>query len=402
MSASSSPLARSRAPFAPEARAQPIRVAVNARCLLSPLTGIGQYTNQLMRALSARRSLEFCYFYGHSWGREIPSSPTHRADNIKNLARLMVPNFHEVARRIQGIEFRRGARKLRCALYHDPNFLPFDFPGPIVNSVHDLSFVRFPDMHPKPRRQLMERHLPGALERSQCVVTDSLFVRDELVAIYGTPTSKIYPIHLGVSEDYGPRTPDETRAVLSAYGLTHGRYVLAVGTLEPRKNLIQGLRAYRRLPTRLRESMPFVIVGMKGWLSAGIEAEIRALETSGLVRPLGYVTNTELCNLYAGAVMLVYPSIYEGFGLPALEAMASGTPVITSDRSSLPEVVGDAGIVLDPGDQLGLAEAMQRLAEDAGERASRSRAGLERARQFTWGRCAEETERVYRIALAGG
>jgi alpha-1,3-rhamnosyl/mannosyltransferase len=120
------------------------------------------------------------------------------------------------------------------------------------------------------------------------------------------------------------------------------------------------------------------------------------------VRPLGYVTNTELRNLYAGAVMLVYPSIYEGFGLPALEAMASGIPVITSNRSSLPEVVGDVGITLDPADQLGLAEAMRRLAEDSGERASRSQAGLERARQFTWGRCAEETERVYRLSLGGG
>jgi alpha-1,3-rhamnosyl/mannosyltransferase len=226
-----------------------------------------------------------------------------------------------------------------------------------------------------------------------------VFVRDELVAAFGTPPAKIHPIYLGVSADYRPRSAEETQGVLAAQGLVHGRYVLAVGTLEPRKNLIQGLRAFRRLPEALRESMPFVIVGMKGWLTEGIEAEIAALATKGQVRPLGYLPDEALRHLYAGAAMLVYPSIYEGFGLPALEAMASGIPVITSDRSSLPEVVGDVGITVDPADDAGLAAAMHRLAEDPAERRDRAARGLERARAFTWARCAEETERVYRIAL---
>jgi alpha-1,3-rhamnosyl/mannosyltransferase len=146
--------------------------------------------------------------------------------------------------------------------------------------------------------------------------------------------------------------------------------------------------------------MPFVIVGMKGWLTEGIEAEISALAAKGQVRPLGYLSDEALQRLYAGAAMLVYPSIYEGFGLPALEAMASGIPVITSDRSSLPEVVGDVGITVDPADDEGLAEAMRRLAEDPGERRDRGVRGRERARGFSWAHCAEETERVYRVALA--
>ncbi len=217
--------------------------------------------------------------------------------------------------------------------------------------------------------------------------------------MYGTPVEKIHPIHLGVAPQYRVRGTDETRATLDAHGLSHGHYILAVGTLEPRKNLIQGLRAFRRLPEALRESMPFVIVGMKGWLTEGIETEIAALATKGQVRALGYLPDEALLHLYSGASMLVYPSIYEGFGLPALEAMASGIPVITSNCSSLPEVVGEVGITVDPADDTGLAEAMRRLAEDPQERSDRASRGLERARNFTWARCAEETESVYRVAL---
>jgi alpha-1,3-rhamnosyl/mannosyltransferase len=375
------------------------RIAVNAQCLLSPLTGIGQYTRQLMQAIGTRGRFELNYFSGHNWGQEMPDGMSLRLNRLKRFAKRLLPNPHELSRRIQRIEFERGARRLRCDLYHDPNFLPYDFPGPIVTTVHDLSVVRCPEMHPRPRRQLMDRYFPGALERSRCIITDSVFVRDELVSAFGTPPAKIHPIYLGVSPDYRPRTADETRDVLSAHGLTHGHYVLAVGTLEPRKNLIQGLRAFRRLPEKLRESMPFVIVGMKGWLTEGIEAEINALASKGQVRALGYLPDEALLHLYAGAAMLVYPSIYEGFGLPALEAMASGVPVITSDRSSLPEVVGDVGITLDPADDEGLAQAMRRLAEDPEEHKDRAVRGLERARGFTWARCAEETERVYRIAL---
>jgi alpha-1,3-rhamnosyl/mannosyltransferase len=135
-------------------------------------------------------------------------------------------------------------------------------------------------------------------------------------------------------------------------------------------------------------------------LTDGIEAEIGTLESRGQVRVLGYLTTADLLQLYAGATMLLYPSVYEGFGLPALEAMASGIPVITSNRSSLPEVVGEVGITVDPGDEQGFADAIRMLADDPIARAARGAAGVERARLFTWARCAVETERVYRIALA--
>lgn len=400
MSASSSTRSHARAPFAPESRAQPIRVAVNATSLLSPLTGIGQYTQNLMRAIHRRRHFDLYYFYGHGWGRELRDTPMPGIVRAKEFVKRVVPNPHELFRAVQRMQFRRGVRKFRCELFHDPNYLPFDFTGAIVNTVHDLSFVRFPETHPALRIRFLEKHLPPVLERCNAIITDSAFVRDEVAAVFGIDPGKIHPIHLGVSPAYHPRAPDETTPVLAKYGLTHGQYVLAVGTLEPRKNLVQGLRAFRHLPQALRESMPFVIVGMKGWLTDGIEAEIDTLANKGQVRALGYLATDDLLQLYAGATLLLYPSVYEGFGLPALEAMASGIPVITSNRSSLPEVVGDVGITVEPGDEKGFAEAIRMLAEDPAARAARGTAGVERARQFTWTRCAIETERVYRLALA--
>lgn len=400
MSASSSPLSRSRAPLAPEARAQPIRVAVNATSLLSPLTGIGQYTQNLMRAIHRRGHFDLYYFYGTGWGRELRETPMPGIVRAKEFVKRVVPNPHEVFRAVQRMQFRRGVRRFGCALFHDPNYLPFDFSGAIVNTVHDLSFVRFPETHPALRIRFLEKHLPPVLERCNAIITDSAFVRDEVTTVFGIDPSKIHPIHLGVSPAYHPRSADETTPVLAKYGLTHGRYVLAVGTLEPRKNLVQGLRAYRRLPAALRECMPFVIVGMKGWLTDGIDAEIDTLASQGQVRALGYLATDDLLQLYAGATLLLYPSVYEGFGLPALEAMASGIPVVTSNRSSLPEVVGDVGITVEPGDERGFAEAIRMLAEDSAARAARGAAGVERARHFTWARCAIETERVYRLALA--
>jgi alpha-1,3-rhamnosyl/mannosyltransferase len=390
----------SRAEFPAEHATQAVRVAVNATSLLYPLTGIGQYTQNLMQAIHRRGHFELFYFYGHGWGRELRAAPMPGIVRAKEFVKRVVPNPHEVFRAVQRLQFRRGVRKFRCELFHDPNYLPFEFSGAVVNTVHDLSFIRYPETHPALRIRFLEKYLPSVLERCNGIITDSGFVRDEVVSVFGVDPAKVHPIHLGVSPAYHPRPPEETTPVLSKYGLTHGRYVLAVGTLEPRKNLVQGLRAFRTLPEALRETMPFVIVGMKGWLTDGIEAEIGTLESRGQVRVLGYLTTADLLQLYAGATMLLYPSVYEGFGLPALEAGASGIPVITSNRSSLPEVVGEVGITVDPGDEQGFADAIRMLADDPIARAARGVAGVERARQFTWARCAVETERVYRIALA--
>jgi O-antigen biosynthesis alpha-1,3-rhamnosyltransferase len=188
--------------------------------------------------------------------------------------------------------------------------------------------------------------------------------------------------------------------VLIPKGLAYRSYILCVGTLEPRKNLGLVIHAYSSMPESYRSRRPLVIVGMRGWLTSGLEKMTRPLVASGQIRVLGYASETDLAALYAGAHVLVYPSLYEGFGLPPLEAMASGTPVIVSNRSTLPEVVGTAGIQIEATDTAGLVEALNELDQDAEAWQARAQASLARAACFSWRRCAEETLAVYRKVLA--
>jgi alpha-1,3-rhamnosyl/mannosyltransferase len=188
--------------------------------------------------------------------------------------------------------------------------------------------------------------------------------------------------------------------VLQEYKLQYGRYLLAVSTLEPRKNLSAVLAAFAQLPQKTRQQYPLVIVGMRGWGEGLVSAGLRQMIANGEVRLTGYVPQADLPILYAGARLFVYPSLYEGFGLPPLEAMACGVPVIVSDRASLPEVVGNAGIMVDPLDDRHLAQRMLELIEDDARHRSLSLAGRQRAQKFGWRHCAEQTMAVYAKVLA--
>jgi alpha-1,3-rhamnosyl/mannosyltransferase len=246
----------------------------------------------------------------------------------------------------------------------------------------------------------MNRLFPAALERADHVITDAAYVREEIITEFGVSPGKITSVPLGARDIFRPRTEAECRSVLAERNLRHRGYVLCVGTLEPRKNLELVIRAYAAMPPSFRQRRPLVIVGMRGWLTSSLESVMQPLVSSGELRPLGYTPDDALAALYAGAMTLVYPSLYEGFGLPPLEAMASGTPVIVSDRSTLPEVVGDAGIKIDAQDEAALRQALQRLDEDPAFHAARAAACVAQASRFSWRRCARETLAIYRDVLA--
>ncbi|MGI9045678.1 MAG: glycosyltransferase family 4 protein [Burkholderiales bacterium] len=379
-----------------------IRLAVNGTALLSQLTGIGQYTKHLMTEIEKRAGFELNYFYGIRWSNRLRIGALPQIGRIRTFLRTAIPKPYEVSRLIQGARFRAGLKRWPADLYHEPNFMPFRFDGPTVTTIHDMSYLRYPETHPKIRVDMMNRLLPKSVERSSHILTDSEFVRDEILSAFGVSPSKVHAVHLGASSDYRPMTAGQTRKCMRQYELIHGSYVLAVGTLEPRKNLVQALRAYRNLPAPMRDRYPLVVAGMKGWFSDKIEAEMRELEAKGQVRLLGYVPHELLPQLYAAASMLIYPSIYEGFGLPPLEAMASGIPVITSNQSSMPEVVGDAGYTIDPMDVEAMTAAMHEIVDATDQRQMRIARGLARAKLFSWERCAEQTLAVYDLALTGG
>jgi alpha-1,3-rhamnosyl/mannosyltransferase len=372
-----------------------MRLAFNTTALLSPLTGIGQYTFHLAQSLLAQQCLDIEFFYGAFWDKQLRASPSNMAAALPWLRRHL-PYSYELRRGFQNFRFGRHARRQKFDVYHEPNILPLRFDGPTVVTVHDLSWIRYPEAHPLERVKAMNRYFEPGLKQACAIITDSLFVKQELMDVFGVSPERIAPIALGVEPLFVPLAPEQTRAVLERRNLSHGQYFLAVGTLEPRKNLALALRAYQRLPAKVRQRLPLVLIGMKGWHTSALEQQMRSLEQAGEVRQLGYVPRPELAMLMAGALALVYPSHYEGFGLPPLEAMACGVPVICANSSSLPELVGDAGVLIDPHSEADLMHAFMRAAEGDLSGADILGKARQRAMEFTWARCADKTLDLYR------
>ena len=378
---------------------QPMRVGINATALLSPRTGIGQYVYHLGRECLEAEGVSPYFFYG-SWQTRLRAQPLPNIDTIKTYVKKAVPWSYEIKSLIFQVQFSGGLLNRAIDVYHEPSFLAFRFSGPSVITVHDLSWIRHPETHPRQRLVAMSRHFPRSLERASAILTDCSFVKQELVETFGLNPERVTPVLLGVSPDFSPRAPAECNAFLADHGLAHGQYVLSVGTLEPRKNIPTLIDAYSMLPADLQQRFPLVLVGMRGWLTSGLEARMKPLVERGVIKPLGYVADEMMPLIYSGAAAFVFPSLYEGFGLPPLEAMACGTPVISSRSSSLPEVVGDAGVLVDPMNVDALAESLRRVLEDRAFAEVLAQQGVRRAAGFSWKKTAAETIAVYRRALA--
>lgn len=377
-----------------------MKVVLSVEALAPSLTGIGRYVWQLASRLGDHSEISGVHFFRNgAW--------------IGNPAALLDP---AIGRRTGWAKFRRRLvsrlpawftrRQLRMAcrgrLFHGPNYFLPDCAEIGVATVHDLSIFKFPETHPAERLRHFERDFDRSMTRATRLITDSESTRRELAAFLGWPESRISAVHLGVSDDFAPRGESELAPRLNAHGLAPQGYVLCVSTLEPRKRIGDLLQAYRTLPDAIRRNFPLVLVGGAGWLSERLHEDIDRATAQGWLRYLGYVLEQDLPVLYAGASLFVYPSVYEGFGLPVVEAMASGVPVITSDQSSLPEVTQGAALLVSPGDIDGLAAAIARGIGDVSWRSEARARGLAAARSYSWERCVGNTIRVYQAAMAEG
>jgi glycosyltransferase involved in cell wall biosynthesis len=359
-----------------------VKVTLVVDALAPPLAGIGRYTCELCKRLPAQGGVEQVSHFANGRFLENPADFIHS----KRWPSRRVPRF---------IRRRLIERRLQSSLVHGPNyFLPPEAESGII-TVHDLSVLRFPDTHPVARRREFERKFESSLRRAAHVLTDTETVRREVIADLGVPEDKVTAIHLGVDPQFRPRSGEELRPQLAQLGLVPGGYALCVSTLEPRKKIAELLRAWDQLPRRLRESTPLVLAGGKGWLNEALHEQIRGGVEAGWLIHLGFVPEPLLPALFAGSSLFLYPSIYEGFGLPPVEAMASGVPVIVADSSCLPEVCGDAAAYVEPDDIDGFEAAIARALTDSGWRESARTRGLRRAACFNWDRCASETVGIY-------
>jgi alpha-1,3-rhamnosyl/mannosyltransferase len=221
------------------------------------------------------------------------------------------------------------------------------------------------------------------------------------MAFTGLEASRVTAVPLGVSAAYAPRLEEEIADKLRKYDLRFGAYALCVSTLEPRKKIAQLLNAWELLPAALRRAFPLMLVGSRGWLSETLQEKIQCGTAQGWVRYLGYVPEPDLPALYAGAAVFVYPSTYEGFGLPPVEAMACGVPVVVSRHSCLPEVTQGAALLVEPNDVPAFAAALEKSLTDESWRLHAASAGRAVAATYTWQRCVDETVKVYRRAVSG-
>ena len=280
---------------------------------------------------------------------------------------------------------------------YGPARIPSGVKGVMV--VHDLVRYLFPSFFVfNPVQKLLDRWAyPAMLRRYHHLITVSESTRDDLIRLFKIPVEKITVTHHGADHHFKPiSNPSVLSGLLRKYGLDRP-FILFLGTLEPRKNLITLLRAFAPLTGRIPHSL--VLVGQKGWKWEGIFEAIKALGLEERVRWTGYVSDEERVLFYNAADFLVYPSWYEGFGMPLLEALQSGCPVIASRVSAIPEVVGDAGLLVDPSRPEELSEAILRLVEEAGLKERLREAGLERARQFSWEDSARKTLEVFEAVI---
>ncbi|MGN8344018.1 glycosyltransferase family 4 protein [Pseudomonas sp. SMV71] len=376
-----------------------MRIAFNARILQAPRTGIGHYVAELAMALTREPDVHLSLFHGWGWSSQLPQAAMPGYSRLGPLLR-QVPGAYRARRWLEQKRFDQRRSQV-IDLYHEPSLWPLAFDGPTVMTLHDLTHLRYPETQPPARLREIERRLGHAVEQARLILTDSQFIADEVRQHFGLPAERLRVAPLGISARFHPREPEAIDGVLKAHGLEAGRYLLCVGTLEPRKNLSLALRAHAALPESVRQAFPLFIVGMSGWQQAQLNAELKSALADGHVCLAGYLPDEQVAQLLAGARALVFPSRYEGFGLPVLEAMASGTPVITTRCSAMPEVAGPAGNYCEPDDPQELREAMLRLIEDRQHWQACRAAGLQQATLFSWERCAKLTAAAYRQALGG-
>ncbi|HOG45908.1 MAG TPA: glycosyltransferase family 1 protein [Anaerolineae bacterium] len=371
-----------------------LRIGVDYTAAVRQGAGIGRYTRGIIGALAAqdRESSYRLFVAGRGAQGHTPHAPNVRTRRVP-LTDVEAAWLWQDLRLPLPIELLLGP----LDVFHSPDFvLPPVWRARTIVTVHDLSFLRVPEhAHPRVLAYLL-RSVPRAVRRADLVLAVSECTARDLVELLGVPRERVLVICPGVDAHFRPvEDADTLTAVRRRYGLERP-FILGVGTLQPRKNLTGLIEAFARLTAQRSLPHELIIAGREGWLYEPIFARVQALRLHDRVRFLGFVADEDLPALYTLAGCLAYPSFYEGFGLPALEAMACGTPVVASSTSSLPEVAGPAALLVDPHDVDGLAAALDRALHDEQLRAGLCRAGRQRAAQFTWRRAAQQLLAAYR------
>lgn len=377
-----------------------MKILVNAQPMTGLLTGIARYLRNMYAVMCDMEQAEISFLAGKSPVRDLPPlADTEKWQKTTNAVWKLPDPVVFGLRSLYWLRYESHLKKV-CQknsfdIYHETAFFPAKQTCvPTVYSIYDLSLRRFRETHPRERVWYFEYFIKRRLPYATHILTISEFIRKEIIEEFNIPPKKVSSVPLAPDPVFGQRTEDEVSTVKKRLGLPQS-YLLFVSSLEPRKNIGILVKAMQALTT----DIPIVMVGWHGW---GEKKWLESVRVSGLknrVYMTGHVTDSELVAIYNGASALVYPSIYEGFGLPILEAMACGCPVICSRVASMPEAAGDAALLIDPYNRDELADAIETLLSSPGVREKYIRLGRERVKNFTWEKTARKTLAVFKNVL---
>jgi len=384
-----------------------LKILLGCDPLLQQLTGIGNYTLQLGKGLANSNDLDELDFFAHGvfFSDELLSNLVNDSERGGPKVNLLSTLRSKLASSQVGVKLyqmitphlmRMSLRNHSDFIFHSPNFSLPPFDGRKVVTIHDLSIIRFPQYHPKSRVNFVHKAIVDSIKRADHIITPSEFVRNEIIQLMSGEEDKVTAIPLGASPSYIPRSEFECRDILSVYEIDYKRFFLFVSTIEPRKNIECLLNAFQLYRERCPDGFPLILVGGSGWNNESTLERIKVLEGKGWVRYLGYIPQCHLPILYSAARGLLFPSIYEGFGLPVLESMQSGTAVVTCNKSSMSEITSNCAALIEPHDVDGLAGQITKLDKDSDYEASLVESGLVRAIDFSWSKCVADTINIYK------
>lgn len=374
-----------------------MQIGIDFTAALEQGGGIGRYVRELVYAL-ARLDDETGYLL-FAAGQTDATVPAPPGENFTWAPSRLTPrDYARLWHRLRlpmPVEWWTG----RLDLFHATDFTlpPVQRGTRTLLTVHDLSFVRAPETAVPSLKAYLDRVVPRSVARADHILSDSEATRQDLIELYNTPPSKISVLYSGVDPTFAPASPAEMAAVRVRYNIGDAPFILSIGTVQPRKNYERLIEAFHRLQI---PGLKLVIAGGKGWLDSGVYARVTDLSLQDRVHFLGFAADEALPALYSAASVFAFPSLYEGFGLPVIEAMACGTPVVCSNTSSVPEVAGDAALLIDPFDIDGLSVALRRVLEDTALRRDLTDRGRVQAARFTWDTAASELLTQYRRLLA--
>jgi glycosyltransferase involved in cell wall biosynthesis len=385
-----------------------MHIVINAIPLLSTQTGVGNCIFNISQSLlKLDTANQYTFYYGYYSTRLQSSQEPGNLDNEVQFITLQrsksmikkIPFLGEFSKDVIARYNNALSLKMNFDVYYEPNYIPSGiYAKHLVTTVHDLSFHHHPEWHPNDRVKYFKRTFYPRVVKSDIITTDSHFIKNEMVQELGIAADRIRVIYMGFDQALFKVYPDEAVAAFRSSHNLPEKFILFVGSIEPRKNLERLLHAYLQLPEAVKKEYKLVLAGFAGWKNTAIMDLIK--KASDHVVFLGYITVRELALLYNAAAMFAYPSLYEGFGLPPIEAMACGTPVLVSNVASLPEVCGDAALYCDPLNVEQISAQMQSLLLDAPLQKRLTALGHLRIKTYSWENSASQLLRLFKDITA--